>query len=52
MPRHPGATGRVVAFSVSGETLAKMREYDQHQGCAPEVIAKAVVQAVHNYCDL
>ncbi|MCB1695370.1 MAG: SDR family NAD(P)-dependent oxidoreductase [Halioglobus sp.] len=41
-----------VAPSVSDETLAKMRDYYQREGCAPEVVARAMVKAVRKNGDI
>lgn len=41
-----------VAPTVSDETLSKMREYYQREGCAPEVVANAMLKAVRNNGDI
>lgn len=41
-----------VAPSVPDETLAKMRDYYQREGCAPDVVAKAMLKAVRNNGDI
>ncbi len=41
-----------VAPSVTDETLAKMRDYYQREGCSPDVVAKDMVRAVRGNGDI